>query len=272
MALPPGSQPLRSTWAPPLFPTHEHSSLGAVCCGFCWAHPATVPQVASCSGHLGRPLWVDQTRLLPGCHLGPPCLLAVQHSPAGTRALPEKLGLSVKRGQKHRPVGFSWGHTSRVGAALRSAQHLLDMPSAASPPSSSPGCSSGGIVWLTFSRGCGQSLTGTTVSRVPREVHLVPYQDVKVQCQASGSSQVVPELPVLGLRRADLGSRPPCLVTTGCFRCPPSPGSRPWSCLHSLQGQVPPRGGGGICLLPQEELAGLTAAPWKVSLPVHSTY
>ena len=216
---------------------------------------------------------MDWTRLLPSCYLGPPSLLTgCAAHPSRDQGPSGKLGLSVKRGQKQ-ARGFLMG-TPRVEWGLPCAPHSASWTCPAPPapqlhPLDAPQVVSFGgpfhvaVVSLSQARLC---------PRAPREVHLLPYQDVKVQRQASGSSWLVPELPVLGLRSADLGSGPPCLVTTGCFRRPPSQGSRPWSCLYSLQGQVQPRGGGGICLLPQEELMGLTAAPWKVSLPVCSTH
>lgn len=39
--------------------------------------------------------------------------------PTWVRALPETLGLSVKRGQKCRPVGFTWGHRGSSGGCPR---------------------------------------------------------------------------------------------------------------------------------------------------------
>ena len=131
MALPPGSRPLHSTRAPPLVPTSEHSSLGTVCCGSCWAHPATVPQVASCSGHLGRPLWVDQTRLLPGRHLGPPGLLTgYAAEPSRDQGPSRKTGFKCKKRSETQARGFLMGtHESSGGCpALRTvspghAQH-----------------------------------------------------------------------------------------------------------------------------------------------------
>lgn len=92
-----------------------------------------------------------------------------------------------------------------------------------------------------------------------------------MQRQASGSSRLVPELPFWGSGRQS-GQRSTLFGDHWLLQTPSLPGVTALELPHSLQGQVQPPGMGGICPLPQEELAGLAAVPWRALLPVRSTY
>lgn len=107
-----------------------------------------------------------------------------------------KTGFSVKTGEKCRPVGFPWGHGESSGAPLRSTRHSWGEPSAASPHPL--GTAQALSLACPFHLAVVSLPQGPLCPRAPCEVHLAPYQDVKMQRQASGSSRLVPELPFWG--------------------------------------------------------------------------